>query len=219
MRTRQLNASWELPLAQDPSRKTIFLDIRNVLLFFDSEKMVGRIAEYCQMDALEVKKALKEQEWGEAYEKGEIDSWTLFHKLPKAIQGTKGFAGWMEAISNIFTPNDALVSLVKKLKLQNIQLFTLSNMCEAHFGYAYTHFPVLHLFDGHILSYEVKARVPDSKIYEEAFAKASTGKENSFYVSASQEYVEKAKELQIDSELYANPEALYLQLKQKKYLP
>jgi FMN phosphatase YigB (HAD superfamily) len=181
--------------------------------------MVSHIAQYCQMEVSDVEKALKEHHWSEAYEQGEIDSWTLFHKLPKAIQGSKGFAGWMEAISNIFKPNDALVSLVKKLKQEHIRLFTLSNICEAHFGYAYTHFPVLHLFDGHILSYEVKARAPDSKIYEEALLKACTEKENSFYVSASREYVKKAKELQIDSELYANPEAFYLQLKQKKYLP
>ena len=208
-----------VPLVQDTSCKTFFLDIRNVILFFDWEKMYRQIAEYCQMEILEVKKALEEHKWSDLYEKGEVDSWTLFHQLPKNIQGSKGFAGWMEAISNIFKPNDSLSSLMKKLKENHIKLFTLSNICEAHFGYAYTHFSVLHFFDGHILSYEMKTKVPDSKIYEAALLQAHAEKESSFYVSASAEYVQKAKLLHIDSEVYASPEALYLQLKQKKYLP
>ncbi len=205
-------------LLLNPSRKVIFLDIRNVLLFFDWEKMYQQIAAYCQMDVIEVKKTLKEHKWSDAYEKGEIDSRALFHELPLNIQGSKGFAGWMEAISNIFKPNDPLSLLIKQLKQNHVELFTLSNICEAHFGYAYTHFSILHFFDGHILSYEVKKKVPDPKMYEEALLKAAANKENSLYISASSEYVEQAKLLSIESELYESPAALSLQLKQKNYL-
>src|SRR3989339_1585249 len=127
--------------------------------------MYSQIAAYCQMDVLTVKKALETQEWGKQYEKGDIDSWTLFHRLPESIQGSKGFARWMESISNIFIPNNPILSLIKELKQNKIKLYTLSNICEAHFAYAYTHFPILHLFDGHILSYEIKSRAPDPKIY------------------------------------------------------
>ena len=200
------------------TQKTLFLDIRNVILFFDLEKMYSQIAAYCQTDALAVQKTLETQEWGKQYETGEIDSWTLFHRLPKSIQGSKGFAGWMETISNIFKPNTPLISLIKELRQNKIKLYTLSNICEAHFAYAYTHFPVLHLFDGHVLSCEIKSRAPEPKIYEEALIKASTEKEHSFYVSASKEYVQKAQLLHIDSEIYTTPEALHLQLKQKNYL-
>ncbi len=181
--------------------------------------MYTQIATYCQIDVLEVKKTSETKQWGLPYERGEIDSWTLFHQLPQKIQGSKGFAEWMDTISNIFKPNDLLLPLIKELKKNKIKLYTLSNICAAHFGYAYTHFPVLHFFDGHILSYEVKSRVPDPKIYEIALLKAFAEKEDSFYISSSKEYVQKAQLLHIDSEIYTNPEALYLQLKQKNYLP
>lgn len=205
-------------MIQNTSQKTVFLDIHNVLLFFDWEKVYSKIATYCHSDVSLVKDLFESNQWCQKYEKGEINSWDLFHQLPKDIQGSRGFSSWMEAISNIFKPNDSLVSLVKQLKKNDIKLYTLSNMCEAHFGYAYTHFPILHLFDGHILSYELKTRVPDPKIYEEALLKASAEKENSLYISATEEYVQKAQSLNIDSTIFASSEALQSQLKQKNYL-
>lgn len=180
--------------------------------------MYSQLASYCQMGTSDVREILKEHEWSEKYEKGEVDSRFLFHQLPPQIQGSKGFLGWMDAISNIFKANDPLNTLTKELKQASLKLFTLSNICEAHFGYAYTHFPVLHHFDGHILSYEVQARAPDEKIYKEALKQSAAVKERCFYITASEECVAKAKSLSIDSWLYTTPEELRLQLIQKNLI-
>ncbi|MBU6149658.1 MAG: HAD hydrolase-like protein, partial [Verrucomicrobia bacterium] len=198
--------------------KTIFFDIRNVLFFFHWDKLINQIADYCQINVEEAKKILENHPWKEQYEQGMVDSWFLFHQLPLSIQGSKGFAGWMEAISHIFTPNELIVPLIKHLKKNHIRLFTLSNICEAHFSYAYTHFPILHLFDGHVLSYEVQLRAPDPKFYEKGLAIAGTTKENSLYVSAAADCTKKAKELLIDVETYINPDVLQKNLQQKHYL-
>lgn len=199
--------------------KTIFFDIRNVLFFFHWDKLVNQIATYCQISVEDAKKNLEDHPWKEEYEQGTVDSWFLFHQLPASIQGSKGFAGWMEAISHIFTPNELILPIIKQLKQNNIRLFTLSNICEAHFSYAYTHFPILHLFDGHVLSYEVQVRAPDPQIYEKALAMAGSVKENSLYVSAASDCIKKAKELLIDAEPYVNPGVLQKNLQQKHYLP
>ena len=199
--------------------KTIFFDIRNVLFFFDGNKLVHQIAEYCQTTPETIKKTLEDHPWTEQYEQGIIDSRFLFHKLPLSIQGSKGFAGWMEAISHIFTPNEQILPLLKQLKQHHVRLFTLSNICEGHFDYAYTHFPTLHLFDGHVLSYEEQLRAPDPRIYEKALSKAGAFKEDSLYISAATDCVQKAKELAIDAEDYVSTSVLQKTLKQKNYLP
>ena len=205
-------------LEQSPKSKTFFIDIRNVLLFFELEKMHSQIAKYCLVSIEEVKNALQKNGWGEKYEQGEIDSRTLFHKLSPEVQGSKGFASWMDTISDVFRPNDSLTPIIKELKQRKIKLFTLSNICEAHFNYAYIHFPILHLFDGHLLSYELKKKKPDPEFYKEALQKACTDKQHCFYVDGIEEYVKIARALGIDSELYTNPSTLRLQLTQRDFL-
>lgn len=171
------------------------------------------------MPPKEVEKNLEDHPWKEQYEQGMIDSWFLFHQLPTTIQGSKGFAGWMEAICHIFTPNELILPIIKQLKINQVRLFTLSNICEAHFSYAYTHFPTLHLFDGHIVSYEEQVRAPDPKIFERALAKSDAIKENSLYISAAPDCIWQAKQLLIDAEPYVCPSVLQKTLQQKNYLP
>lgn len=180
--------------------------------------MKKQIASYCQIDEDLVEDTLKNTGWGEQYEKGEIDSRTLFHYLPPAIQGSKGFAGWFDAISSVFEPNDSITPIIKELKKNNIQLFIFSNICEAHFSYAYTHFPSIHLFDGYILSYETGVRKPDDKMYEYALQKANATKEDSFFVEGVEEYVQKARLLGLNSEFYISPKILLSQLKDRGLL-
>ncbi len=180
--------------------------------------MYSQLADYCQEPPSRIKEEMENSGWKEQYERGEIDSRALFHKLSPAIQGSQGFIHWMNAISDIFTVNDALVPLIKELKEKKVSLFTLSNLCEAHFGYAYLHCPILHLFEGHILSYEAKARKPDIKIYEEALKKASVSKEQIFCIDSIPEYVEKTKELGIDSEIYVDLATLRKQLEERGVL-
>lgn len=206
-------------MKQDFVNKFFFIDIRNVLLFFERDKMYFQIAKYCEVTIEEVKAALHQNNWAEKYEKGEIDSRTLFHKLPPSIQGSKGFVRWMDAISDVFTPNDAITPIIKELKENKIHLFTLSNICEAHFNYAYIHFPILHLFDGHILSYETKKYKPDPDLYQIALEKTCADKRNCFYVDRVEEYVKTARSLGIDSELYIDPNRLRLELMQRAFLP
>lgn len=180
--------------------------------------MHRQIADYCQIEEAEVVELLQKTKWGELYEKGEIDSRTLFHYLPPHIQGNQGFLGWFEAISNVFEPNDLITPIIKKLRQTGIPLFICSNVCEAHFSYAYTHFSCLHLFDGYILSYEVKARKPEEKMYYCALEKAKTTKNNSLFIEGISEYAEKAHLLSLDSELYTTTEILKNELVKREIL-
>lgn len=180
--------------------------------------MRKQIASYCQTDENLIEETLKNTGWGEQYERGEIDSRTLFHYLPPEIQGNKGFSGWFDAISSVFEPNDSITQIIKELKKNNVLLYVFSNICEAHFSYAYTHFSAIHLFDGYILSYETGAIKPDNKMYEYALQKTNAEKEDSFFVEGVEECVQKARLLGLDSELYISPQLLQSQLKARGLL-
>ena len=198
--------------------RTIFFDIKNVILGFDSKKMSQQIAKFCQIEEPMVEDILKKTNWRELYEKGEIDSRTLFHNLPSHIRNSKGFPAWAEAISNVFQPNDSMSELLKELKKNNVKIFILSNICEIHFSYAYTHFPALHLFDGHILSYVAGLQKPDHHLYDYAMQKASTEKKHSFFVEGIEEYAQKARLLDFDCESYLHIDLLRSQLKKRELL-
>ena len=75
-------------------KNTVFFDIKNVLLYFDAAKMRSQIAKYCEIEEDLVGEILDKRGLGIMYEKGEIDSRTLFHSLPSHIQGTGGFHGF-----------------------------------------------------------------------------------------------------------------------------
>ena len=100
-----------------------------------------------------------------------------------------------------------------------MKLFICSNICEAHFNYAYTHYSTFHLFDGFILSYEVKSEKPEDLIYSSAILKTATTKENTLFIEGRKEYAEKARFLGLDSEYYTTTQSLKEHLKQRGLLP
>ncbi|MBS0653103.1 MAG: HAD family phosphatase [Verrucomicrobia bacterium] len=183
-------------------KKTVFFDLGNVILFFDHQKMFRQVAEFCQIELKTITDSVAK--YFDPFERGDINSRTIHHLLCEATGKKLDYQGLQLAMSDIFQPNEPMVSLIKKLKKNKVPLFLLSNTCDAHFDYAYTHYPVLHLFDGYVLSYEVGARKPEKKIFEKALAIAACRAEDSFYTDDVPEYIEAAKQLNIDAEVFTH---------------
>ena|SRR3990167_1614987 len=207
-----------LELSLSENVKVVFFDVNNVLASFSSKKMYAQIASYACIEQDFVEDAFLKTGWGEAYEKGEIDSRTLFHKLPSCIQGKRGFSGWMETVSNVLEPNERLIPLIKQLRNEGLKLCVFSNICEIHFNYAFLHFPSLHLFDDYILSYEANMRKPEEKLYEFALEKQKATKNTSFFIEELEEYAQKARSHGFNSESYLDPTTLTEHLRKKGFL-
>ncbi|MES2121531.1 MAG: HAD family phosphatase [Chlamydiota bacterium] len=186
--------------------KTIFFDLGNVILFFDHGKMVQQVSEYCQTDATLIQNAV--HEFGDAYERGHLDTAAIHQKLTTLSQKEIELAPLMDAVGDIFVPNMDVVDIAMELKKKGHRLYLLSNTCDAHFQFAWKKYPFLHAFDGHILSYEVNARKPEIKIYEKALEIARCQKEECFYTDDIPEFIAAAQSFGIDAELYTTPEAL-----------
>ena len=198
--------------------KTLFFDLGGVLINFSHEKMCRNIAQYCGLDPEIVRTHLFEKKLAEDYERGRIDSKTLYQLFRSLSGKALVFEELMHAASDIFSLKNETPELLEACKRQNLSLFLLSNTCEPHFFHAQKQFDFLKLFDGFILSYEVGARKPEKKIYDEALRRAQSPSEECFYVDDVSEYVEAAKGFGIDSHLFKEADDLTLVLEKRGVL-
>ena len=195
--------------------KTLFFDIGNVLLFVDPKRLYRQIADVCDLNLETVYEAIQTSEIQLRYEKGEITTeevCTFFSRLSqKEIPKDHIF----QALTEIFSPNESIIPLIKTLKKQNIALILLSNTCEMHFQFIQKNFPIITSFDQFILSYEVNARKPERAIFEAAISASGHAPAECFYIDDIPEYVLAARTLGIDAEPYKDTPTLKVHLKKR----
>lgn len=195
---------------------TVFFDLGNVLLFFDHHKMKQQVAICCNLSVEET--SFLFQKYLDDYERGSITTQALYSNLLELGGKPISFTDFTHALSNIFQPNFPVISLLEQIKARGVKLFLLSNTCDAHFSFAQKHFAFLQLFDGFILSYEVRARKPEKKIYQKALEIGNCSHKECFYIDDVPAFVQAARSLNIDSEIYLKPEILHHHLIQRGIL-
>lgn len=195
---------------------TVFFDLGNVLLFFDHHRMKKQLATCCNLSLKEI--SFLFQKYLDEIERGTITMQTLYSNLLELGGNPISFAEFTYALSDIFQPNLPVIALLESLKTRGVKLFLLSNTCDAHFSFAQKHFPFLQLFDGFILSYEVGARKPEKEIYQKALEIGNCSSTECFYIDDVPAFVQAARSLDIDSEIYLKPEILHHHLIQRGIL-
>ncbi|HEY2809855.1 MAG TPA: HAD family phosphatase [Rhabdochlamydiaceae bacterium] len=197
-------------------QRTVFFDLGNVLLYFDTLKMYQQIARLCSLDLEEVTTAYLHHI--DSCEKGSVNTQKLHENFTRLAKKEIDLEEFRHALGNIFKPNEQVIDIVKELKNSNTRLFVLSNTQEAHFEFALDRFPFLQLFDGYVLSYKVGARKPDKKIFEEALRIADCKKQECFYTDDIPAFVHAAQALKIDAAQFTTPENLRSDLYQRNLL-
>jgi len=188
--------------------KTIYFDLGGVLVNFSLDKMCENIGRFCGLDFDIVKAYIYDKGLGRQYEEGAIESKTIHAHFAELAKRPLDYEGLMHAASSIFSLKEETLPIVEKLKRQNFSLYILSNTCEAHFKRIQKDYPFLELFDGFVLSYEVKARKPDKAIFDAALEMGDTKPEESFYIDDIPEYVDAAREYGIRAHPFTGSESL-----------
>lgn len=119
--------------------------------------------------------------------------------------------------SEIFTPNQALISLLPFLK-KNYKLVLLSNTDPIHKKYGWEKYEFLSIFDHKVLSFEAKSVKPEEKIYRtvEDYSKAPSNKH--LYIDDISEYAEAARKIGWDAIQFLSYEQLIDELKARNVL-
>lgn len=153
----------------------VVFDLGKVLLDFDYGIMTAQLEPLCRVKGAELKRVIDQSPLLHQYETGLITTPQLYDAFVSAT----GFSGSLEqfgaAFADIFTPIADMLDLHARLHQRGVPLFVFSNTNELAVGHIRRQFPFFANFNGYVLSHEVGAMKPATKIYEAV--EAMTGKQ------------------------------------------
>ena len=149
------------------------------------------------------------------YSLGKLTTQELYKTFQSFSKKRFSFDAFDEAISNIFTPNKEIVPVIEKLKNESLRLVIISNTCESHYRTIASSYPVMDLFDERILSFQVGFLKPDVRIFENALKAAKCAPHECFYTDDISDFIESAKTVGLDGEVFTSVPSLEKQLIQR----
>ena len=199
--------------------KTILFDLGNVVIPFDFKPAYRRVAERLSCPAEDVPARIRATGLVAPFEKGEIPADRFVTELCGALGldiSYGEFCGWWSSIFDAET-------LIPEALLQDLRrrhrLLALSNTNPLHFEMVMESYPLLRQFDGFILSYQVGAAKPESKIYREAIARAGCHPEECFFIDDLAVNVEAARAHRMEAVQFTSAEQLTRDLRERGLLP
>ncbi len=184
---------------------TVISDLGNVLLHCDSGLAHERMGRLAGKTPAEIRKIIYTDELEHALNKGMITPQQYYERCRQALGLKCGYRRFVDAWVDIFTPNEDVISGLRKLK-DRYRLALLSNINVLHFEHVEQKFPdvvgVSGLFDLRFLSYKLKMRKPEPGIFVAALHGLQEKPEACLFIDDKQKNVDVAKSLGMRAETY-----------------
>lgn len=194
--------------------KFVYFDLGNVLVHFDHEIAVQRIADLSQKEASIVRYTLFSSGLQDRFETGLLTSDEFASSLARELDCQLPSEVVLEAISAIFKPNEGIWTLLSQLKRHGVPMAVLSNTCEPHWQWILRqNWPVMQgWFEFAILSYEARSMKPAARIYELSEQQSGRVPENLFFTDDRVENVAAARERGWTTHQFTTVEKLAIEL-------
>jgi len=150
------------------------------------------------------------------YEEGLLSSEEFFLEIRKRYDLALEFEDFSEIWNNIFWDNPEVNEIIIYLKAKDYPVYLLSNTNELHFSYVIDRFPIVHVLDEWILSFEVGAKKPDKRIYDAIFEKTDVDRAKILYIDDIDAYVSAARSHGMQGLVYKSPDDLWAVLRKHK---
>lgn len=180
----------------------VYFDLGKILLDFDFQIACRNIAELLGVTPKHVQATVYDSGLEDRFERGELSPEEFNLAVSKAvgIAGTPPpVAALMDAISDMFTPIDAMVEVMDHVRTRVREsggrgIGILSNTCHGHWDWVMrqAYQVMVAEMDATILSYQVGAMKPSPKIYEVAEAAAGVPASQILFIDDKQENVDAA---------------------------
>jgi glucose-1-phosphatase len=186
--------------------KLFVFDLGNVILPFDNQPIADKLHARSDRDCTpdDIFQYLFDLRDGSInpYEEGLYSSFQFFLDVRDRYGLRIEFDEFADIWNNIFRKNPEVDELIMHLKAQDVPLFLLSNTNELHFAHIIDRYPIVHLFDEWILSFEVGAKKPKKRIYDAIFEKMDVRPHEVFYIDDVEEYVVMARRMGMNGLVY-----------------
>ncbi len=149
------------------------------------------------------------------YEKGFMSSEGFFRTVRDRFSLDITYEGFKDIWNNIFSEDPETIRIVTYLKEKGYPLILLSNTSELHFSHIIERYPVVHIFNEWILSFEVGAKKPEQRIYDIIFERMAVSPEQVLYIDDVEEYVDAGRRRGLEGHLFTNASELWRALQNK----
>jgi 2-haloacid dehalogenase len=197
----------------------VVFDLGGVLIDWNPRHLYRKIFK----DADEAEKFLKEvctQEWNELHDAGADYEDTI----PALVERYPHFKSqiwayhqrWSEMLGE---PIVGTVEILKRLHKQSkYRLIALTNCPADKYTHEIEKYPFLSLFDGVIVSGQVKMKKPDPRIFDLLISQFALNPQKTIFIDDSLKNIEVAKSLRIDGIHFKQSDGLNIELKQRQIL-
>jgi putative hydrolase of the HAD superfamily len=179
--------------------KLFVFDLGNVILPFDHRQIAAKLHRSIRDKTLFTPDDIFTFMFGDdeglinIYETGQISSEEFFGRLKERYKLDMTFDGFRDIWNPIFWENPEVNDAIMYLKSESYPVFLLSNTNELHFSYIIERYPIVHVMDEWILSFEAGVKKPDKRIYDMIFEKMDVDNNDVFYIDDIEQYVKAAK--------------------------
>ena len=190
----------------------VYFDLGNVLLFFDHNLAMRKMARIAGVSAAQMHSIVMESKLQIEYETGLISGTQFVDRIADSIGRKLDTSEMLHAAADMFVPNQHILQALHAVRELGIPMGLLSNTCEAHWkwivelGYP----QVVGWFSPIILSYEVKSMKPQSLIYEEAERISGYKSHQIFFTDDRHDNVEAAAKAGWTAEVFVNADRLMM---------
>lgn len=179
--------------------RTLIFDLGNVIVPFDFKRGYKRMSELCGCPAAEIPLKIRATGLVQPFETGAIPAEQFVSELCSVLNLRATYAEFCELWSSVFLPETLIPEPFLGDLGERYRLLLLSNTNPIHFSMIQANYPLLGHFDDYVLSYEVRSAKPDSKIYQEALARAGCEPAECFFTDDMLVNVEAARQHGMDA--------------------
>ena len=183
----------------------LLLDLGNVLVFHDNERLYGELAAAFQTSIEAVKGILEGGLW-ERINRGLLPGDSLRRWLVARLGAEVPESSWLSLWNCHFSIHHPMVEIVEHL-VDRMPLVLLSNTHDQHLAHLRSRLPVLGRFRGLALSCETGWVKPEAAIYQRALELAAVSPERAAFFDDIPRYADAASALGIQGRVFTTADA------------
>jgi putative hydrolase of the HAD superfamily len=191
-----------------------YFDLGNVLLHFDHAVGMRKLAKVTGKDPEFLFDLVMNSGLEDRYEMGLMTSREFADAINAACETNCSMVRILDAISDMFSPNQPILSVLESLHDNGTRLGLLSNTCEAHWQWILRQkYPMIaDWFDPVVLSFEIHAMKPQPEVYRHATRVAGVSAEQIFFTDDRADNIAAARNVGWKAHQFRDTETLVQEL-------